>query len=434
MTKVAFTDLNLSKEVLQATVDMGFTHASPIQAQAIPHLLQGCDLIGQAMTGTGKTAAFGIPAIEKVDANDRAVQVLVLCPTRELAIQVASEMVKLSKFKRNVTTLPIYGGQPIDVQIRGLRRGAQIVVGTPGRVMDLMDRGLLSFAKVGTVILDEADEMLNMGFREDIEFILKDIKQSKQVVLFSATMSPAILRLTKLFQNNPTMIKVASEKITVPTVEQHYYEVESHNKNELLMRLIDVQDQELSIVFCNTKHKVDDVAKVLRMNGYRAEGIHGDVRQAKRDKIMGKFRGDRISVLVATDVAARGIDVSDVMMVINYDIPMEPESYVHRIGRTGRAGKAGKAISFVAKKDFYKFNIIRRFTQVNIMMQQIPSARQARESQADKLVTRVKMSIDKKDYGHYAPIVEKLLAQNHSAVDVASALLKMVSETTHKQF
>ena len=433
MTKVLFTDLNLSKEVLQATVDMGFTQASPIQGQSIPHLLQGCDLIGQAMTGTGKTAAFGIPVIEKIDTESKAVQALVLCPTRELAMQVASEIAKLSKYKRAIVTLPIYGGQPIEVQIRGLRRGAQIIVGTPGRVMDLMERGLLSFAKVQTVVLDEADEMLNMGFREDIEFILSGMRQSKQVVLFSATMSPEILRLTKKFQNNPTMVKVASEKITAPAIEQCYYEVESHNKTELLMRLIDVQDQQLSIVFCNTKHKVDDVAKALRMNGYRAEGIHGDVRQAKRDKIMDKFRGDRISVLVATDVAARGIDVSDVMMVINYDIPMEPESYVHRIGRTGRAGKTGKALSFVSKKDFYKFNIIRRFTQANIVMERIPSAHQARESQAEKLVGRVKQNIDKKDFGHYTPMVEKLMAQNHSAVDVAAALLKMISETTHKQ-
>lgn len=433
MTKVAFTELNLSKEILQATVDMGFTHASPIQAEAIPHLLKGCDLTGQAMTGTGKTAAFGIPAIEKIDANNRAVQTLVLCPTRELAIQVASEMVKLSKYKRNITTLPIYGGQPIDVQIRGLRRGAQIIVGTPGRVMDLMDRGLLSFAKVETVILDEADEMLNMGFREDIEFILKDIKHSKQVVLFSATMSPAILRLTKQFQNNPITVKAASEKITVPTTEQHYYEVESHNKNDLLMRLIDVQDQQLTIVFCNTKHKVDDVAKMLHMNGYRAEGMHGDVRQAKREKILGKFRGDRISVLVATDVAARGIDVSDVQMVVNYDIPMEPESYVHRIGRTGRAGKTGKAVSFVSKRDFYKFNLIRRFTQATITPQPIPSIRQAQDSHADRIITRLKQSVDKKDYGNYSTIVEKLVAQNHSAVDVAAALLKIVSETNHRQ-
>lgn len=432
MTKTNFTDLNLSKEVLQATVDMGFVHSSPIQAQAIPHLLKGCDMVGQAMTGTGKTAAFGIPAIEKVDPANRAVQALVLCPTRELAVQVAAEINKLAKHKRGVTALAIYGGQPIGIQLGALRRGPQIIVGTPGRVMDLMERGNLSFAKVAMVVLDEADEMFDMGFREDIEFILDGMTQTKQTVLFSATMSPEILRLTKRFQTDPVMIKVAAEKVTVPAIEQHYYDVESPHKTDLLMRLLDVHDPKLAIVFCNTKHKVDDVARILQHRGYRAEGIHGDIRQAKREKIMGKFRGDRITVLVATDVAARGIDVSDVQLVVNYDIPMERESYVHRIGRTGRAGKTGLAVSFVARKDAYKFNIIRRFTQANIIRQQPPTQHQAQELQADKIFFSIKQSIDKVDknnLSNYSTMVEKLMAQNHTAVDLAAVLLKMVSET-----
>lgn len=435
MTNVSFSQLNLSKDVLQATVDMGFAHASPIQAQAIPYLLQGVDLIGQAMTGTGKTAAFGIPAVEKVDCLNKAIQVLVLCPTRELAVQVASEMTKLAKYKKGVSALAIYGGQSIGIQINALRKGPQIIVGTPGRVIDLMERGVLSFSKVAMVVLDEADEMFDMGFRDDIEFILSGMQQQKQTVLFSATMSPEILQLTKKFQTNPTIVKVAAEKVTAPAIEQFYFDVESPQKTTLLMRLLDQHDPKLAIVFCNTKHKVDDVARALQRAGYRAEGIHGDVRQAKREKIMGKFRSDRIAVLVATDVAARGIDVSDVQMVVNYDIPMERESYVHRIGRTGRAGKTGKAFSFVSRKDFYKFNIIRRFTQANIMRQQAPSEHKTQELRADRMFLTLKKQVervDKKALGHYPSMVERLIADNHSASDLAAIFLKMAAENHNR--
>jgi ATP-dependent RNA helicase DeaD len=376
MNKLNFEQLNLSEDLLRAISNMGFSKTTPIQAQTIPEIIAGRDIIGQASTGTGKTAAFAIPAIEKIDLKSKAVQVIVLCPTRELAIQVSVEINKFLKYKKNISALPIYGGQPIHRQLYALRKNPQIIIGTPGRTLDHIDRGTLRLSHVKMVILDEADEMLAMGFRQDIEAILQEIKQERQTVLFSATMSSTILQLTKRYQKNPKFIKVLPEKRTVPIVEQVYFDVETPDKTKCLMKLIDVYDPKLSIIFCNTKRKVDKVAKDLRSRGYLAEGLHGDIRQAKRDNIMSKFRRNKINILVATDVAARGVDVANVEIVFNYEIPRDVEYYIHRIGRTARAGKTGRALSLVSRREVGQLHNIKRYANVNILRQQIPSASQ----------------------------------------------------------
>jgi len=368
-----FAQLDLSADILQAVTDMGFTSPSPIQAEAIPAIMSGRDVIGQAQTGTGKTAAFGIPALEIVNTNDRHVQILVLCPTRELAIQVTEEIRKLSKHKRGVRVETIYGGDSIERQIRSLKTGAHIVVGTPGRVMDHMERNTLKLGEVKMMILDEADEMLDMGFREDIESILEDMPQERQTVLFSATMSKPILGITQRFLKNPILVKVVKKELTNTNIEQVFFEVKPKAKVEVMCRLIDTYDLKLLLVFANTKRKVDEIVEEMQARGYMAEGLHGDLRQAQRNNVMSKFRGGTTSILVATDVAARGIDVDDVDAVINFDIPLDEEYYVHRIGRTGRAGKSGRAFSFVSRDEKYRFREIQNYTKVRVEKGVIPS-------------------------------------------------------------
>lgn len=424
MKKLKFEELKISQEVLKAIADMGFEEASPIQSQAIPFILDGHDVIGQAMTGTGKTAAFGIPAIEKIDAKLRKAQVLILCPTRELAIQVSVELNKLLKYKQGILELPIYGGQPIERQFIGLKKGPQIIVGTPGRVMDHMRRGTLSLEALKMIILDEADEMLSMGFKEDIETILEQSSDDHQTILFSATMSPEILRLTKKYQKDPQIIKIQHEKLATPAVEQIYFEIESHMKLELLTRLIDIHNPKLSIVFCNTKRKVDDIVSDLQARGYSAEGIHGDITQARRNKVMDQFRKGVIEILVATDVAARGIDVADVEAVFNFEIPQDEESYVHRIGRTGRAGRSGKAFSFVSRREIYNLRDIKRYTNSTMTQQQLPSLQQIEEIKATKIVAEIKQLIKDNNLEKYVAIIKNLLGEDFTTLDIAAALLK----------
>ncbi len=373
MKNLKFEELNLSKDLQKAIADMGFKEATPIQSQAIPKVLEGYDIIGQASTGTGKTAAFALPAIEKIDSNSREVQVLVLCPTRELAIQVAVETNKFLKYKKNISALAIYGGQPIERQFFKLEKRPQIIIGTPGRTLDHLERGTLNFGQVRLAVLDEADEMMDMGFRQDIEKILKAVNKKRQTILFSATMSHDILHLTKRYQKNPTMIKVAPEKLSVQPIKQIYFDVDISKKTPSLMKLIDNYNPKLSIVFCNTRRKVDVVARKLRNQRYRAEGIHGNIRQNKRDAIMSKFRSNKIKILVATDVAARGIDVANVSAVFNFEIPKDAKSYVHRIGRTGRAGKTGIALSLVSRREVALFRDIQRFTKFTITKQSLQS-------------------------------------------------------------
>ena len=423
--KLKFQELNVSSEVLKAVADMGFEETTPIQSEAIPLILEGRDVIGQASTGTGKTAAFGIPAIEKIDPLLKKPQVLILCPTRELAIQVSVELNKLLKYKKNITELPIYGGQPIERQFLALRKGPQIIVGTPGRVMDHMRRGTLTLEAIKMIILDEADEMLTMGFRDDIETILEQTSSDRQTVMFSATMSADILRLTKKFQKNPQIIKIQHEKLETPAVEQIYFEIEGHMKLELLTRLVDIHNPKLSIVFANTKRKVDEIVSDLQARGYSAEGIHGDITQARRTNVMDRFRNSEFEILVATDVAARGIDVSNVEAVFNFEIPQDEESYVHRIGRTGRAGRTGKAFSFASRREIYSLRSIKRYTNSTMTQQELPSLQQIEEIKSAKIMAEIKNLIKENNLEKYIAIIQSLLTnEDYTTLDVAAALLK----------
>jgi ATP-dependent RNA helicase DeaD len=426
MENSGFKELHLSKEMQKAITDMGFEEATPIQAQSIPYMLEGKDVIGQAQTGTGKTAAFGIATLERIDPQNRGLQAVILCPTRELAIQVAEELKKLSKYKRGIEILPVYGGQPIDRQIRALRQGVQVIIGTPGRVMDHLDRRTLKMDGVKIIILDEADEMLDMGFREDIEIIMRKIPKERQTILFSATMSRPILDLTKKYQNKPQMIKLAHKEMTVPEVEQFYFEVKQQAKTEALCRLIDLHDLKLSLVFCNTKRRVDELVETLKSRGYLADGLHGDLQQRQRDAVMSKFRRREIEILVATDVAARGIDVGDIEAVFNYDIPPDDEYYLHRIGRTARAGKAGQAFTFVTGREVYRIRQIQQFTKTKIIAQKVPSISDVEDIRTNLLLEKVKGTVDAGHLGEYSNLVEKLTQEDYTSLEVAAALLKMM--------
>lgn len=426
METVRFEDLNLSDAILRAVTDMGFEAASPIQAQAIPAQLEGRDMIGQAQTGTGKTAAFGIPLLQKIDPENKKLQAIVLLPTRELAIQVAEEIRRLAKFMHGIKVLPVYGGQDIVRQIRSLKDGVQVVIGTPGRVMDHMRRKTIRVDHVHTAVLDEADEMLNMGFLEDMETILSQLPQTRQTVMFSATMPPAIADIARKFLQDPVMVRVVKKELTVPKVTQYYYEVKPKNKVEVLCRLLDLYSPKLSVVFCNTKKGVDELVLALQGRGYFAEGLHGDLKQEQRDRVMNGFRNGRTEVLVATDVAARGIDVDDVEAVFNYDIPQDDEYYVHRIGRTGRAGREGKAFSLVVGKEVYKLRDIQRYCKTKIIPQAIPSLDDITDIKVEKTMDQVRDMLENCDLSQMVNIIEqKLIEEDYTALDLAAALLKM---------
>src|SRR5436189_1572580 len=376
MTSKLFSELGLSPELLKAIDNLGFEQPAPIRAEAIPVLMQGNDVVGQSQTGSGKTAAFAAPAVQKVDLAQRSTQVLILCPTRELAVQVSEEVHKLAFFRRGLHALPVYGGQSYDRQFLGLRQGAHIVIGTPGRVMDHMRRGTLRIDGLKMVVLDEVDVMLNMGFRDDIELILQGTPKERQTVFFSATIPRPIQQLIEKHSRNPQQVRIEQKAMTVPTVEQVYYEVDRRHKIELLTRLIDIHDLKLGIIFCNTKRMVDDLVDHLEAQGYMADRLHGDMTQAMRDRVMNKFRKSGLEFLVATDIAARGIDVDDVQVVFNYDLPYDPEDYLHRIGRTGRAGRSGRAISFVAGREVFQIQHIERFTRTKIHRSKPPPERE----------------------------------------------------------
>ncbi|MFH1367497.1 MAG: DEAD/DEAH box helicase [Elusimicrobiota bacterium] len=425
MKKLKFEELSLSHEIAKAVADMGFEEATPIQSLSIPHILNGKDVIGQAQTGTGKTAAFGIPILEAIDAKNPKPQSIILCPTRELAIQVAEELKRLAKYKKGIVILPVYGGQPIDRQIHALRKGVQIIIGTPGRVMDHLDRRTLRLDGVKIVVLDEADEMLDMGFRDDIEIILKNVPVVRQTVFFSATMPKPFLELTKKYQKHPVIVKVVHDKLTVPNVEQSYFEVKEGMKMEMLSRVIDVYDPKLALVFCNTKRKVDEVVSHLQARGYFADGIHGDMNQGQRDRVMAKFRKGAVEILVATDVAARGIDVENVDAVINYDAPQDEEYYVHRIGRTARAGKSGHAFTFVSGRDIYKIRDIQRYAKVEIKRKIVPSQKDVENIRASQFLDKVKEEMNSPDIGKYIGMIERLIEPDVNTLDIAAALLKM---------
>ncbi len=420
MEALRFDELDLYPQILRAIQEMGFEEATPIQCKAIPVVMEGVDVIGQAQTGTGKTAAFGIPLLMKVDPHNKKTQAIVLCPTRELAIQVAEEVRNLAKYMHGVKVLPVYGGQDIVKQIRSLKGGAQIIIGTPGRVMDHLRRKTIKCEEVNTIVLDEADEMLNMGFREDIETVLEYIPEERQTVLFSATMPKPILDITKKYQKDAVTIKVVKKELTVPNIEQYYYDVKRKDKVEVLSRLLDVYDPKLSLVFCNTKRMVDELTNALQGRGYFAEGLHGDMKQMQRDRVMNHFRNGNTEILVATDVAARGIDVDDVEAVFNFDVPQDDEYYVHRIGRTGRS------FTFVKGKEVYKLKDIQRYCKTKILAQKIPSMEDVVQVRLEKIMDRIDTIIEEEDLTKMVNMIESQVNESdYTAMDIAAAFLKM---------
>ncbi|MGA2853250.1 MAG: DEAD/DEAH box helicase, partial [Verrucomicrobiota bacterium] len=423
MTPKLFSELGLSEELLKAIDKLGFEQAAPIQAEAIPLLMAGRDVVGQSQTGSGKTAAFAIPAIEKTDPQLRAVQVLILSPTRELAVQVSEEVHKLAIFKRGVRALPIYGGQSYERQFLGLKQGAQIVIGTPGRIMDHMRRGTLRLENVKLAVLDEVDVMLNMGFRDDIELILQATPKERQTVFFSATIPRPIQQLIEKYSRDPQQVHIEQKALTVPTVEQVYYEVDRRYKIELLTRLIDLHDFKLGIIFCNTKRMVDDLVDHLEAQGYMADRLHGDMTQNMRDRVMNKFRKSGLEFLVATDIAARGIDVDDVQVVFNYDLPYDGEDYVHRIGRTGRVGRSGRAISFVSGRELFQIRNIERYANTRIQRARIPTEAEVEEARENVFIAKLRALLKSGEFKRQDQLIERLLEEGFTSTDIASACL-----------
>lgn len=423
MSTKLFSELGLSEEILKAVQRLGFEQASPIQAEAIPVLMTGKDIVGQSQTGSGKTAAFAIPAIERMDPKATGPQVLILCPTRELAIQVSEEVHKLAFFKRGVKPLPIYGGQSYERQFSGLRAGANVIIGTPGRVIDHIDRKTLQLGGIKTVILDEADEMLNMGFRDDIEKILSSTPPERQTVMFSATVPRPIEELIARYTRQPVRVRIETKALTVPTVEQVYFEVDRRWKFEALTRLIDLHDVTLAIIFANTQRVVNELTEQLMGAGYTADCIHGGMPQASRDRVMSKFRSGGLRFLVATDVAARGIDVDDIQVVFNFDLPYDAEDYVHRIGRTGRAGRSGIGISFASGREVFVIRDIERFTRQRIRRGEIPSTNEIEDARRDQFLKSLRETLQAGDFRHYDHVIEALLEEGFDSLDVTSAAI-----------
>ncbi len=435
MSITTFAELACSDSIKEALAEMGFKDPSPIQAQAIPAILEGRDVVGQAQTGTGKTAAFGIPIIDSIDPELKKAQAIVLCPTRELAEQVMGELKKIAKFSRGVGVTAIYGGQSYDKQIKALKDGVQIVVGTPGRVIDHIDRGTLKLENIKMFVLDEADEMLNMGFRDDIETILSEATaEGRQTILFSATMPKAIQDIARRFQKDPLIIKVTREELTTTTITQKYFEVRDDYRTEAITRLITANAFANVIVFCNTKMKVDNLVDELNQKGVLAEGLHGDMQQAQRNNVMKKFKEKRVQVLVATDVAARGIDVDNLEAVINFDLPMDEESYVHRIGRTGRAGKTGCAFNLVTgRKDQRKIQDIERFTKVTIEKGVIPSQSEIKGIRRKKFLEYLTEYVASNTLEEAEQSVTEYVASGISVEKLAAALLNMHQAWKHEE-
>ncbi len=415
----------LDTRIVRAVREMGFEKLTPIQVQAIPYLLEGEDIIGQAQTGTGKTAAFAIPALQKVDPESRNLQTIILCPTRELAMQAADEIRSIAKYMHGVRVLPVYGGQEIRKQIMGLK-GTQIIVGTPGRVMDHMRRHTIKLDHVNMVVLDEADEMLDMGFREDMELILGQIPGEHQTALFSATMPQPILEIANRFQKDARLVRVAAKELTISLVSQRYYKVKSQDKDAACIRLLEYYQPRLCLIFCNTKIKVDELAEVLKKAGFQAEGLHGDMSQHQRDVSMGRFRNGSTNILIATDVAARGIDVDDVEVVINYDLPQDIEYYVHRIGRTGRAGKTGRSFTFVSGREIFRIRQIERFCRTTIEEKKLPGAAKVMKAKADKYLNQAWELHEHEDMELMKKYLQrKIDAEECDALELAAAMLKM---------
>jgi len=425
MNDSTFSELNISPEVLKAIQEMGFEAPTKVQSRSIPHILAGKDMVGHAQTGTGKTAAFGIPAIQMANKGSKTPSVLILCPTRELAIQVTGELIKLSKFTKGVYTLPVYGGQPISRQLKALKKGAQIVVGTPGRVIDHLKRGTLKLGSLELVVLDEADEMLNMGFREDLEQILSYSQGKSQTVMFSATVPKAIRNIMNRWMDNPEMVKVEGKTETASGIDQYFMEVRDSMRTEAISRVTDMANFKLALIFCNTKRKCDSLVQELQSRGYSADALHGDMRQNVRDKVMNKFRTGKIDMLVATDVAARGLDVDEIDVVFNYDIPNDPEYYVHRIGRTGRAGRTGMAISFTSGRKKKSVRFIEKMIRTQLKPLPMPSAKEVQLSKMDNHIEEVIETLQSGGLREYIEQLEPIAEGDFTPIEIAAALFKM---------
>ena len=425
--KIRYDESGLDERIIRAVTEMGFEYMSPIQAAAIPVMMEGVDIIGQAQTGTGKTAAFGIPLLQKVDPDNKHLQAVVLCPTRELAMQAADDIRDFAKFMSGVKVLPVYGGQDISRQIKALSAGVQIVVGTPGRVMDHMRRHTMKMKDVRVLVLDEADEMLDMGFRDDIETILQGMPEERQTALFSATMPKPILEITKKYQKEDArFIKMTPKEITVAAIEQAYYRVPQKMKEEVLTRLMDYYNPARSLIFCNTKRMVDQLSESLKGKGYLCDGLHGDLSQNQRDTVMNLFRSGRINILIATDVAARGIDVSGVEAVFNFDIPEDIEYYVHRIGRTGRAGKSGKSFTLVGGREMYKLREIEKICHTTIEERRVPGAKEITRAKSQKVFAEVIDIIENDDITQVLEYVKSKVDEGeYTAEQLAAGFMKL---------
>lgn len=423
-----FQNLKISEVILQALNAMGFEEPTPIQAESIPVALQGADMIGQAQTGTGKTAAFGIPVLEKILKNEptQSIQTVVLSPTRELAMQVAEELNHLAQCT-TIQALPIYGGQDMERQLRRLRKHPQIIVATPGRLMDHMKRGTIDLSDIHTIVLDEADEMLDMGFIDDINTIMSATPDTRQTLLFSATMPKPIQQLAKTFLHEPQIIRMKAKEVTMDLIEQSYIETPDRQKFDVLCRLLDLQEPDLAIIFVRTKRRVDEVAEALKKRGYSSEGIHGDLTQAKRDSVIRQFREKTIDILVATDVAARGLDISGVTHVFNYDLPQDPESYVHRVGRTGRAGKSGEATTFVIPREMEHLRAIERLIKRHITRRKAPTLAQALEGAQQAAIRRLINTAEDERSGQYRGNAEELLS-HYDSITLLSAAIKLLTK------
>lgn len=425
--RLKFEDTILSEQIKRALSENGYIEATPIQSKTLEHLLDGKDVIGQSQTGTGKTAAYGLPIINSIDKSLNKVQALILCPTRELALQVVGELRKFAKYEDGIKSLAVYGGEGIEKQIMALKKGVKIVVGTPGRIMDHMRRKTIKLDNIKTVVLDEADEMLSMGFEEDIETILKGTPEERQTVLFSATLDARIRAIAKKYLKEPIEVKIKAKELTVDRIEQIAIEVKQSMKDEALSRIIDVNNPKKAVVFCNTKRKVDDLIETLRQRGYSAESLHGDIKQIQRERIIKRFKGGEFQILIATDVVARGIDVDELNLVVNYDVPQEEEYYVHRIGRTGRNGADGKAYTFVVGKERRKLESIEKYAHTKVSFGKIPTDGEIKEIKNSKLVTEIQNVIDENEFANNKIIndVYEKLSQSNDNEKVVKALLKI---------
>jgi ATP-dependent RNA helicase DeaD len=424
-----FNELGLRSELLQAITDLGFERPSPIQALAIPPALEGKNIVGLSQTGSGKTAAFTLPVLQLLDFDRRHTQAIVLTPTRELAVQVCEEIHRLGAKLRGLHAVPVYGGAPMDRQIRHLREGAQVVVGTPGRLLDHLERGTLRLENVKIAVLDEADRMLDMGFREEMDRLLAALPAQRQTLFFSATMNRDVSRIIESHAPGAEQIEVKQQARTVSTIEQCYYEVRGRSKTEVVSRLLDMEDARLTIVFCNTKRTVDECTEALLARGYAVDRLHGDITQNMRERVLSRFREGTIEVLVATDVAARGLDIDEVDVVFNYDLPQDPEDYVHRIGRTGRAGRSGRAVSFIIGREIHRLQAIERYTRQVIRRAKVPSQEEVEGKRTDRLFETLRERLEAASFEPHADYIDRLLEQGHTPTDIAGALFTLWKES-----